>query len=46
MVDQRLYYLHNNPVKAQIVDEAEHYIYSSAIDYVGGKGLVEIEFLE
>ena len=46
MMDQRLDYLHNNPIKAQIVDEAEHYIYSSGIDYVGGKGLIEVEIIE
>ena len=46
MIDQRLEYLHNNPVKAQIVDEAEHYIYSSAIDYIGGKGMIPIEMID
>ena len=29
-------YIHNNPVKAGIVDNAEHYKYSSARSYVGG----------
>ena len=33
MVDQRLNYLHENPVRAGIVLEAAHYKYSSAIDY-------------
>ena len=46
MIDQRLNYLHNNPVKAQIVDNAEHYTYSSAIDYTGRNGLIQIEFLD
>lgn len=46
MIDQRLDYLHNNPVKATIVHEPEHYIYSSAIDYVGGKGLIKLELIE
>ena len=45
MMDQRLDYLHNNPVKAGIVNEAENYIYSSAIDYVDGKGLLEVNLL-
>jgi len=46
MIDQRLNYLHDNPVKVGIVEKPEHYIYSSAIDYTGGKGLLEIDFLE
>ena len=46
MIDQRLEYLHNNPVEAGIVDRAEDYLYSSARDYAGIKGLLEIEFLD
>ncbi|MEQ8364637.1 MAG: transposase [Cyclobacteriaceae bacterium] len=46
MMDQRLEYLHNNPVVERIVNEAEHYIYSSAINYARGKGLLDVEFLE
>ena len=46
MMDQRLEYIHNNQVKAGIVEKAEDYLYSSAIDYfTGRKGLLEIEFL-
>lgn len=47
MMMQRLEYIHNNPVKAGIVLEPHHYVYSSgsAIDYAGGKGLVEVEFI-
>ena len=41
--EQKLNYIHNNPVEAGIVYEPHDYIYSSAIDYCGGKGLVEIE---
>jgi putative transposase len=43
---QKLNYIHNNPVTAQIVAEPEHYIYSSALDYSGGKGPVEIIILD
>ena len=45
--DQKLDYIHNNPVEAGIVDKAEEYLYSSARDYYTGKncGLLEIEFL-
>ncbi|MEQ8304852.1 MAG: transposase [Cyclobacteriaceae bacterium] len=46
MLDQRLEYIHNNPVVERIVNEAEHYVYSSAINFAGGKGLLEIEFLD
>jgi putative transposase len=45
-LDQKLNYVHNNPVEAGIVSEPEHYLYSSAIDYVGGKGLLEVIIVE
>ncbi len=35
-------YIHNNPVRAGIVYEPDQYIYSSAIDYAGGKGMVKV----
>ena len=41
MIDQKIDYVHNNPVEAGIVLQPEHYIYSSAIDYAGGKGILE-----
>jgi putative transposase len=40
--DQKLNYLHANPVRAEIVNRPEDYRYSSAIDYAGGKGLLDI----
>ena len=43
---QKLEYIHMNPVKAGFVRKAEDYLYSSAVDYEGGKGLVEIQKLE
>ncbi len=45
--EQKLNYIHNNPVDAGIVDKAEEYLYSSARDYYYGKqcGLLEIDFL-
>lgn len=42
---QKINYIHNNPVKAGIVESPEYYIYSSAADYSGGKGLVKVELL-
>ena len=46
MIDQKLDYLHNNPVEAGFVDEPEYYSYSSAGDYSGSKGFIEIELIE
>lgn len=45
--EQKLDYIHNNPVTAGIVEKAEEYVYSSARDYHYGKklGLLEIEWL-
>lgn len=45
-IDQRLEYLHNNPIGEEIVHKQEDYIYSSASDYTGGKGLLDIELIE
>ncbi len=46
LMEQKLNYIHNNPVKAGIVENPEDYLYSSAKDYAGMKGLVEIEIIE
>ncbi len=43
---QKLDYIHNNPVVAAIVEEPEQYLYSSARNYSGRKGLIDIEFLD
>ena len=45
MMEQRLNYIHQNPVEAGIVEEEEHYLYSSARDYSGKKGLLEVELM-
>ena len=42
-IDASIDYIHNNPVKAGFVDRPEHYPYSSACDFAGEKGLVDIE---
>jgi hypothetical protein len=43
---QKLNYIHMNPVAAGIVDEPEHYVFSSARDYMTKrKGLVEISYI-
>lgn len=43
---QKLTYLHNNPVEEGFVEHAEDYLYSSAKDYAGLKGLLEIIKIE
>ncbi|HQQ96874.1 MAG TPA: transposase [Cyclobacteriaceae bacterium] len=43
---QKLDYIHNNPVAEEIVGDPAHYLYSSARDYMGGKGYLEIDFIE
>jgi hypothetical protein len=39
----KINYIHHNPVKRGYVDEAKHWGYSSARDYEGIDGLIEIE---
>ena len=45
MMDQKLDYIHNNPVVAGFVDEPSAWLYSSARDYAGKKGLLDIMFI-
>ncbi len=45
-ISKAIDYIHNNPVKAGFVDKPENYTHISAIDFVGGKGLIEIEIYE
>jgi putative transposase len=42
---QKMDYIHNNPVKAELVLEPEHYVYSSACDYAGQKGFLNVELI-
>jgi REP element-mobilizing transposase RayT len=39
---QKLDYIHNNPVKAEIVALPEEYLYSSAKNYLNEKGLLNV----
>lgn len=45
-LDQKMNYIHENPVRAGIVQNTEDYLYSSASDYAGVKGFVKIEKLK
>ncbi|OWK72772.1 transposase [Flavobacteriaceae bacterium JJC] len=42
----KLNYIHLNPVRAGIVEKANHYLYSSAANYSFDKGLIDIETAE
>lgn len=46
MIDQKVNYIHENPVKAGFVHDEQGWKYSSAIDYSGGKGLLDIDFID
>lgn len=42
----KLDYIHLNPVRAGIVNKPQEYIYSSASNYILGKGLLDIELVD
>jgi len=42
MMQQKLEYIHNNPVARGYVDDPLHWRYSSARNYAGQLGLVEV----
>ncbi len=44
-LEQKLDYIHNNPVKAGIVELPQHYLYSSARNYAELEGLIKVEVL-
>jgi len=44
-MDQKLDYIHNNPVEAGLVEKPEEYVYSSAKNYAGEMGLIEVELI-
>jgi REP element-mobilizing transposase RayT len=47
VLQQKADYIHNNPVEAGFVDVPEAYLYSSARDYAGQRGLLrELSFLD
>lgn len=41
----KLKYIHENPVRAGIVYNPEDYMYSSASNYAGLKGILDVEFI-
>ena len=46
VIRQKLLYIHNNPVRAKIVTEPTHYIYSSASNYATEKGLLDVDIID
>ena len=42
VITQKLNYIHQNPVEEGLVFKAEDYMYSSAYDYAGGNGMLDI----
>lgn len=41
VINEKIDYVHNNPVEIGLVFRAEDYLYSSAADYAGGKGILD-----
>ncbi|WP_394354333.1 REP-associated tyrosine transposase [Flavobacterium pokkalii] len=41
VIQQKIDYVHNNPVEAGLVYKAQDYVYSSAVDYSGETGLID-----
>jgi len=41
VIDEKINYIHNNPVEDGLVYKPEEYVYSSAKDYAGEQGLIE-----
>ena len=40
VIDEKINYIHNNPVEEGLVFKPEEYVYSSAKDYSGEKGIL------
>ena len=41
VIDEKINYIHGNPVEEGLVFKAEDYLYSSAADYAGERGLLD-----
>lgn len=44
MVESRMNYIHENPVRAGIVEISEDYMYSSARNYARLDGLIAVDY--
>ncbi len=45
MLQQKVDYLHYNPVRAGWVERPEDWLYSSARDFAGFKGIIDLDSL-
>lgn len=45
MINERINYIHNNPVKTGLVAEPEDYLYSSARNYAGLSSVLDVELI-
>ena len=45
-INQKINYIHLNPPRAGIVELPEHYIYSSARNYMGESGILKLEVID
>ena len=45
IMDQKLDYLHNNPVKQGFVNRPEDYPWSSMTNYIGEKGMIDVDII-
>jgi len=45
VIEQKIDYIHNNPIEAGFVTEPQHWKYSSAANFYGLKGVMEIDEL-
>jgi hypothetical protein len=41
-IDQKINYIHENPVRAEIVEHPEDYLYSSARNYADLQGVLDV----
>jgi len=46
VIQQKLDYIHNNPIVEGFVERPEEYVYSSAKDYAGTKGLLNLYLIK
>lgn len=44
IIESRINYNHENPVRSGIVEKPEDYLYSSARNYSGIKGIIEVDY--
>lgn len=45
-INQKILYVHLNPVRNNLVEKPEHYRYSSASNYVSGTGVLDVEIID